>query len=93
MSSKIKLIIVIISIIIANSIGVVFSCTIDTIYICAFKDMAQPGGVKFMQNEMREGFGLNKTDEAKPIHSTFNPDGSKKERGTTTQTDVKLAAP
>jgi choline transporter-like protein 2/4/5 len=69
------------SAILAKAISGVFACTIDTIYICAFKDMAQPGGVKFMSDEMRDGFGLDKTDEAAPMHSTFNPDGTKKVRG------------
>ena len=47
--------------------ALVFECTIDTIFLCSFKDAAEFDG-KYMSAEMREAFGLDVADqEAKPI--------------------------
>ena len=40
----------------------VFDCCIDTIYLCAFKDMKENDPPKFMSNDMREGFGIDKAE-------------------------------
>ena len=40
----------------------VFSCCIDTIYICAFKDMRENDPPKFMSNDLREAFGIDAAD-------------------------------
>ena len=40
----------------------VFDCCIDTIYLCAFKDMKENDPPKFLSNDMREGFGIDKAE-------------------------------
>jgi len=48
--------------VIADNITTVFDCCIDTIYLCAFKDMKENDPPKFMSNDMREGFGIDKAE-------------------------------
>jgi len=44
---------------------IVFNVAIDTIYLCAFKDMDENDPPAFMSNDLRAGFGLDKAkDEA-----------------------------
>jgi len=51
----------------SDAIALVFECTIDTIFLCSFKDAAEFDG-KYMSAEMREAFGLDVAEqEAKPI--------------------------
>lgn len=51
------------SFIVTSGVTMVYDCAIDTIYLCAFKDLDDPGGPKFMSNDLREGFGLDKAAE------------------------------
>lgn len=58
---------------IADAIGVVFQCTIDTMYLCSFKDIDEYGG-KHMSSDMRDAFGLGAVEgdaerEATPIQT------------------------
>ena len=46
----------------ASDVPMVFSCCIDTIYICAFKDMRENDPPKFMSNDLREAFGIDAAD-------------------------------
>lgn len=47
--------------------ALVFECTIDTIFLCSFKDAAEYGG-KYMSADMRDAFGLDVAEqEAKPV--------------------------
>jgi hypothetical protein len=51
----------------SESIAAVFECTIDTIFLCSFKDEAEYDG-KYMSTDMREAFGLDLAEaEATPI--------------------------
>ena len=50
------------SYVIADSVATVFACCIDTIYICAFKDMRENDPPKFMSNDLREAFGIDAAD-------------------------------
>ena len=60
---------------IADAIGTVFQCTIDTMYLCSFKDIDEYGG-KHMSEEMRQAFGLSDKvhdeaeQEATPIQTS-----------------------
>ena len=51
------------SFVIADGITMVFSCCIDTIYICAFKDMRENHPPKYMSNDLREAFGIDAADK------------------------------
>ena len=56
----------------------VFSCCIDTIYICAFKDMRENDPPKFMSNDLREAFGIDAAVKEtgpgyQPVHATRPP--------------------
>jgi len=42
----------------AGAIATVFECTIDTIFLCSFKDAAEYDG-KYMSKDMREAFGID----------------------------------
>ena len=37
----------------------VFRCCIDTIFVCAFKDMEEHTPPKYMSSALRAGFGLD----------------------------------
>ena len=47
----------------AGAIATVFECTIDTIFLCSFKDAAEYDG-KYMSKDMREAFGIDKPPPA-----------------------------
>ena len=47
-----------IAFIIASAITDVFRCCIDTIFVCAFKDLEEHTPPKFMSTSLRNGFGL-----------------------------------
>jgi len=51
------------SYVVASSITDVFKCCIDTIFVCAFKDLEEHTPPKFMSTALRAGFGL---DDAAP---------------------------
>lgn len=55
----------------ADAIALVFECTIDTIFLCSFKDAKEYDG-KHMSADMREAFGLDKdvTAIATPIQTS-----------------------
>ena len=57
------LIVFISSFIIADGICTVYDCCIDTIYLLSFEDMEREGGPKYMSNDLRNGFGLDKADQ------------------------------
>ena len=42
----------------AGAIATVFECTIDTIFLCSFKDAAEYDG-KYMSKDMRKAFGID----------------------------------
>ena len=46
----------------AGAIATVFECTIDTIFLCSFRDAAMFNG-KYMSVEMKEGFGISSINE------------------------------
>jgi len=57
---------------IADAIATVFECTIDTIFLCSFKDASEYGG-KFMSADMRSAFGMDgdvAMNEATPIQTS-----------------------
>merc|ERR1719291_374283 len=41
---------------------IVFNVAIDTIYLCSFKDMEENNPPKFMSNDLRAGFGIDKAE-------------------------------
>ena len=41
----------------------VYECAIDSIFLCAFKDMADNKPPKYMSNDLRKAFGLDLADE------------------------------
>jgi len=54
---------------IAESIATLFECTIDTIYVCSFRDAKEFGG-KFMTKELRDAFGLDEAVAEKEATKT-----------------------
>ena len=54
---------------IAESIATLFECTIDTIYVCSFRDAKEFGG-KFMTDELRDAFGLDEAVAEKEATKT-----------------------
>jgi len=74
----------------SEAIATVFECTIDTIFLCSFKDAAEYEG-KFMSADMREAFGLDVAEqEAVPVQTAaatkevMGEKSSKKGASTTT---------
>ena len=55
----------ILAFVIASAITDVFRCCIDTIFICAFKDMEEHSPPKFMSDALQGGFGINPADRAR----------------------------
>jgi hypothetical protein len=54
------LVVFVLSYVIASGVVLVYGCAIDTIYIAAFKDMADnPPNGKFMSDDLKAGFGLD----------------------------------
>jgi hypothetical protein len=54
----------IIAYMIASAICSALKCTIDTVFLCAFKDMEENKPTpKFMSDDLREGFGIDKAEE------------------------------
>jgi len=53
----------IIAFIVTSGITMIYDCAIDTIYLCAFKDMAENDPPKFMSDDLRVGFGLAMSQE------------------------------
>jgi hypothetical protein len=51
----------ILSYLVTDSLVICFNCGIDTIFVCAFKDMKENKPPKFMSDSLRRGFGLPKT--------------------------------
>lgn len=51
----------ILSYLVTDSLVICFNCGIDTIFVCAFKDMKENNPPKFMSDSLRRGFGLPKT--------------------------------
>jgi len=51
----------IVSYLVTDSLVICFNCGIDTIFVCAFKDMKENKPPKFMSDSLRRGFGLPKT--------------------------------
>lgn len=49
---------------IASAITDVFKCCIDTIFVCAFKDLETNMPPKFMSADLRKGFGLEGVNKA-----------------------------
>ena len=54
------------SFVVAASITDVFKCCIDTIFVCAFKDMAEHTPPKFMSKSLQSGFGLDNVEAPGP---------------------------
>ena len=51
--------------VIASSITGVFNCSIDTIFVCAFKDIEENSPPKFLSTSLRDGFGLKDVEPVK----------------------------
>ena len=54
------LIVFIIAYVITDGMCTVYDCAIDSIYLSAFKDMKENNPPKYMSNDLREGFGLDR---------------------------------
>jgi len=54
------------SFVIASAITDVFRCCIDTIFVCAFKDLEENTPPKFMSSSLRSGFGLDSATPSGP---------------------------
>ena len=39
--------------VIASNVSTVYSCSIDTIFLCAFKDLKENGTPKYLSNDLR----------------------------------------
>jgi hypothetical protein len=47
--------------VIASNVSTVYSCSIDTIFLCAFKDIKENGdSPKYLSNDLRRAFGFDK---------------------------------
>ena len=44
---------------------------VDTIYLCAFKDMEENSPPKYMSNDLRKGFGFDKAKVLQPLGPRF----------------------
>ena len=66
-----SIIVWIVAFFLADAIATVFECTIDTIFLCSFKDAKEYDG-KYMSADMREAFGLDKevTEMVTPIQTS-----------------------
>ena len=51
----------ILAFLVTDSLVICFNCGIDTIFVCAFKDMKENKPPKFMSDSLRRGFGLPKS--------------------------------
>jgi len=58
-------VIMVIAFVIASAITDVFRCCIDTIFVCAFKDLEEKGP-KYMSKSLRSGFGLDDVEPGGP---------------------------
>jgi len=63
------------SYIISDGVAAVYDVTIDTIFLCAFKDMKENNPPKFMSNDLREGFGIDKAEEEAGFKKPDSNDG------------------
>ena len=52
--------------VVADGLTTTFSCCIDTIYLSAFVDMEANDPPKYMSNDLREAFGIDKAEEEVP---------------------------
>jgi len=53
------------SLVISSGVAEVFRCVIDTIFLCAFKDMKANNGQPFhMSKALQDGFGITGGDDA-----------------------------
>jgi len=52
-----------ISYIVTTGVVSIYECAIDSIFLCAFKDMADNKPPKYMSNDLRKAFGLDLADE------------------------------
>merc|ERR1711924_205093 len=52
--------------VIADGLNTSFSCCIDTIYLSAFVDMEANHPPKYMSNDLRDGFGIDRAVEEVP---------------------------
>ena len=60
----------IIAYIVTSGVTMVYDCAINTIYLCAFRDLEEnSGNPKYMSNDLREGFGLDKAHEEASLKS------------------------
>ena len=57
------LVVGLVAFIIADGVCIVFDVAIDTIYICAFKDMEENKPPKFMSNNLRKAFGIDEAED------------------------------
>ena len=47
--------------VIASNVSTAYSCSIDTIFLCAFKDIKENGdSPKYLSNDLRQAFGFDK---------------------------------
>jgi len=56
----------IVALVISTSTTTVFECCLDTIFLCCFKDMKENEPPKFMSDDLRDGFGIDKAEEEAP---------------------------
>ena len=56
--------------VIADGLTTTFTCCVDTIYISAFVDIEANNPPKFLSNDLREGFGLDRAEEEAPAGAT-----------------------
>ena len=77
----------------SESIAAVFECTIDTIFLCSFKDADEFDG-KYMSSEMREAFGLEVAEtEATPIVTSDDFDKGQKMAREKSHKNLKAGGP
>jgi len=57
----------VVSFFIASSVTDVFRCAIDTLFICAFKDLEDNGTPNYMSEALQEGFGIDRRQRLETI--------------------------
>uniref|UniRef100_A0A7S4F3X7 Choline transporter-like protein n=1 Tax=Chrysotila carterae TaxID=13221 RepID=A0A7S4F3X7_CHRCT len=75
----VAIVVLIASFIVMDAVLIVFSVAVDTIYLCAFKDMEENNPPKYMSNDLRKGFGFDEAqariarEHREPTSLSFDP--------------------
>ena len=82
--------------VIADGLTTTFTCGVDTIYISAFVDIEANNPPKFLSNDLREGFGLDRAEEEAPVGASklYQPvDGTSTDRAAIDPSAISAGMP